>query len=99
MVETGWVCACGRTNRSGSCPRCGKTRPADAASVPVTGRPGLTKQWFEIQAPDLQAAAPPEKPVGGDATVSVSPAAPPPSNDPGIDVGDPALLDYAYPEG
>src|SRR2546423_12197260 len=59
-METGWVCACGRTNRAFSCPRCGRPKPADAASVPVTRSPGgMTRQvpraWFEEPGPETPA--------------------------------------------
>ncbi len=58
VIEDGWICACGRTNRAFSCPRCGKGRPADATSVPVHGPQGLTqkhpKSWFELSEDELK---------------------------------------------
>jgi hypothetical protein len=39
---TGWLCICGRSNVSSSCPRCGAKRPADAPSTPANALPRST---------------------------------------------------------
>ncbi|MEZ0227269.1 MAG: hypothetical protein ACAI25_01485 [Planctomycetota bacterium] len=75
MVEAGWVCVCGRTNRAFSCPRCGKSKPADAESVPIEGAPGLTQKharsWFELGEDELKSLT---AGVVGDAPPAPGPA-------------------------